>query len=79
MTKSHKREITGIVVSDKMARTVVVEIVTKKRHPKYKKVIKSTKTYKADTAGKTYAVGQEVTIVESRKMSKDKTWVVVAN
>ncbi len=74
----HKRKLTGIVVSNSMINTVVVKVTTKKIHPIYKKVIKTWKKYKAETAGIQYEVGEVVTIQEARKMSKDKKWLVLS-
>ncbi len=70
-----RRRIVGKVTSNKMTRTVVVEIVRKFRHPLYKKVVYASKRVKAhDEIG--CQVGDEVQIVESRPLSKDKRWVV---
>ncbi len=67
----------GIVVSDKMTKTVVVAVDSFKTHPKYKKKYKSTKKYKAhDEEGK-YKVGDLVEIIPCRPMSKDKCYKVV--
>jgi len=67
----------GIVVSDKMAKTVVVAVDSFKTHPKYMKKYKSTKKYKAhDEEGK-YKVGDTIEIVPCKPMSKDKRYKVV--
>jgi small subunit ribosomal protein S17 len=67
----------GIVVSDKMTKTVVVAVDDFKTHPKYRKKYKSTKRYKAhDEEGK-YKMGDTVEIVPCRPMSKDKSYKVV--
>jgi len=67
----------GIVVSDKMTKTVVVAVDSFKTHPKYKKKYKSTKKYKAhDEEGK-YKMGDEVEIIPCKPMSKDKRYKVV--
>lgn len=67
----------GIVISDKMAKTVVVSVESLKTHVKYKKKYKSTKNYKAhDEEGK-YKVGDAVEIIPCRPMSKDKRYKVV--
>ena len=72
---NNRRRIVGKVTSNKMAKTVVVEFVRKFRHPLYKKVVYSSKRVKAhDEIG--CQVGDEVQIVESRPMSRDKRWVV---
>jgi len=67
----------GIVISDKMAKTVVVSVESLKIHPKYKKRYKSTKKYKAhDEEGK-YKVGDVIEIIPCKPMSKDKRYKVV--
>jgi len=67
----------GIVVSDKVAKTVVVSVDSLKTHSKYRKKYKSTKKYKAhDEEGK-YKVGDVVEIVPCRPISKDKCYKVV--
>ena len=70
-----RRRLTGIVTSDKMQKTVVVEINRTHTHPLYKKVIRSSGRVKAhDELG--CRVGDEVSIVESRPVSKTKRWMV---
>ena len=72
---NNRRRITGKVTSNKMTKTVVVEITRKYRHPLYKKVVYSSKRVKAhDEIG--CQIGDEVQIVESRPLSRDKRWVV---
>ena len=72
---NNRRRIVGKVTSNKMTKTVVVEIVRKFRHPLYKKVVYSSKRVKAhDEIG--CQVGDQVQIVESAPMSRDKRWVV---
>ncbi len=72
---NNRRRIVGKVTSNKMTKTVVVEITRHYRHPLYKKVVYSTKRVKAhDEMG--CQVGDEVQIVESRPLSRDKRWVV---
>lgn len=67
----------GVVVSDKMDKTVVVAVETLKTHPKYLKKYRSTKKYKAHDAGNKYKIGDTVEIVPCKPMSKDKNYVVV--
>jgi small subunit ribosomal protein S17 len=70
-----RRRMTGVVTSNKMVKTVVVEITRKFRHPLYKKVVYTSKRVKAhDEIG--CQVGDEVQIVESAPISRDKRWVV---
>jgi len=73
----NRRKKVGIVVSDKMDKTVVVEIVTLKTHPRYKKKYKSSKRYKAHDAENRFKVGDKVAIVDCKPMSRDKRWLVV--
>jgi small subunit ribosomal protein S17 len=70
-----RRRITGVVTSNKMIKTVVVEIGRTFRHPLYRKVVHLSKRVKAhDELG--CQIGDQVQIVESRPLSRDKRWVV---
>ena len=71
-----KKSLTGIVVSDKMTKTVVVQVERLKEHPKYLRRIRVHKKYKAHDENGEYHVGDKVTIEESRPLSKDKHWIV---
>ena len=72
---NRRRRLTGVVVSDKMQKTVVVQVTRTFRHPLYQKVVHRSKKYKAhDELGA--QVGDLVVIVESRPISKTKRWVV---
>jgi len=72
---NNRRRMTGVVTSNKMTKTVVVEITRKFRHPLYKKVVHSSKRLKAhDEIG--CRVGDQVQIVESRPLSREVRWVV---
>ena len=72
---NNRRRIVGKVTSNKMTKTVVVEIIRKFRHPLYKKVVYTSKRVKAhDEIG--CQIGDRVQIVESRPLSRDKRWVV---
>ncbi len=68
---------TGRVVSDKMDKTVVVAIEDNVRHPLYKKIIKNTIRLKAHDENNACQVGDRVSIMETRPLSKDKRWRVV--
>jgi small subunit ribosomal protein S17 len=70
-----RRRINGVVTSNKMNKTVVVEISRKYRHPLYQKVVSSHKRVMAHDE-KGCNVGDEVRLVESRPISKNKRWVV---
>jgi small subunit ribosomal protein S17 len=72
---NNRRRMTGVVTSNKMQKTVVVEITRSYRHPLYKKVVHRSKRVKAhDEIG--CQVGDQVQIVESRPLSREKCWVV---
>ena len=68
---------TGVVVSDKMDKTIVVLIVRKWKHPLYGKTMKSSKKYKAHDEQNEAKAGDEVKITETRPISKDKRWRLV--
>lgn len=72
------RRLTGTIVSNKMTKTVVVEVGRLKKHPKYLKYYKTSNRFKAhvDDAA-SYRVGDTVLIEETRPLSKDKRWKVV--
>ena len=67
----------GIVVSDKMDKTVVVAIRDNVKHPLYKKIIKRTVRFKAHDENNEARVGDKVMIMETRPLSKDKNWRLV--
>ena len=67
---------TGIVVSDKMDKTIVVAIEDNVRHPLYKKIIKHTVKLKAHDENNECRVGDRVMVMETRPLSKDKHWRV---
>ena len=72
---NERRRVIGVVTSNKMMKTVVVEISRTFRHPLYKKVVHTSKRVKAqDELG--CQIGDEVQIVETRPLSHDKRWVV---
>jgi small subunit ribosomal protein S17 len=70
------KEITGVVVSDKMAKTVVVAVERQVRHDVYGKTQRRTSKFMAHNEGSDAKVGDRVAIVESRPMSRRKRWVV---
>lgn len=72
-----KKQLIGTVVSDKMDKTVVVSVESKKPHPVYGKVVKSSTRYKAHDEKNEYKVGASVIIEEHRPISRDKRWIVV--
>jgi small subunit ribosomal protein S17 len=75
--ESKKQRIIGIVVSDKMQKTVVVKVDSRKRHPKYHKAYTVTKKYKAHDENNEYHVGDRVIIESIRPMSKEKKFKVI--
>lgn len=72
-----KRQLIGIVVSDKMQKTVVVRVERQVSHPIYKRSYKVHKKYKAHDEKGEYHVGDKVIIEECRPLSKEKRWRVV--
>ena len=76
MERNLRKERVGIVVSDKMDKTVVVEVSDKAKHPLYKKTITKTVKYKAHDENNECGVGDTVRITETRKLSKTKNWSV---
>jgi len=72
-----KKRLKGIVVSDKMEKTVVVNVEKMKEHPKYKRRYKTHKKYKAHDENKEYHAGDNVIIEETNPISKHKKWKVI--
>jgi small subunit ribosomal protein S17 len=66
----------GLIISDKMERTIVVKVDSYKTHSKYKKKFKVSSKFYADNPGNKYKMGEEVTIYETRPLSKLKRWTV---
>ncbi len=67
---------TGIVISDKMDKTIVVNVERQYKHPLYKKIVRRHKKFKAHDENNDCNVGDTVLIVESKPISKDKKWVL---
>jgi small subunit ribosomal protein S17 len=74
---NNRRRMNGVVTSNKMTKTVVVEVIRTYRHPLYRKVVHSSMRVKAHDE-LNCQVGDRVQIVESRPISKQKKWVVEA-
>jgi small subunit ribosomal protein S17 len=72
-----RKRYEGVVVSDKMDKTVVVAVRRFVKHPKYQKYMNFTKKYKAHDEGNECKTGDKVTIEETRPISKDKTFKIV--
>ncbi len=68
---------TGVVVSDKMDKTIVVEIRTRVKHPLYGKIMNRTERFKAHDENNECGIGDRVRIMETRPLSKDKRWRLV--
>lgn len=73
---TNRRKMTGVVVKDKMDKTVVIEVEKFLKHPKYHKYLKTKKRYKAHDEQNACRIGDKVMIMESRPLSKEKRWVV---
>lgn len=72
-----KRNFTGTVVSNKMAKTLVVSVLRFRKHPKYQKRVKYSKKFKAHYDEGNYQVGDKVMIEETRPFSKEVKWQVI--
>lgn len=77
-TRGKKKTIQGVVVSDKMDRTVAVEMTRRFIHPTYKKFVTRKKKYLAHDETNECGIGDKVVIVESRPLSRRKHWRVSA-
>lgn len=71
-----RRKIVGVVVKDKMDKSVVIEVEKFLKHPKYHKYLRTKKRYKAHDESNACKVGDKVVLVETRPLSKDKRWLV---
>ncbi|MBN2645260.1 MAG: 30S ribosomal protein S17 [Desulfuromonadaceae bacterium] len=74
--RRNKKKLVGIVTSDKMDKTVVVQVDDLVKHPVYKKYLKRRKKYKAHDEANQCTAGDKVLITESRPLSRDKRWRV---
>jgi small subunit ribosomal protein S17 len=72
--RGHRRTQNGVVVSDKMDKTVVVKVDTLIKHPVYNKYIKRSSKYKVHDENNASKTGDRVQIIECRPLSKDKRW-----
>ena len=71
------RTKTGTIVSDKMEKTITVEVVSYKTHPKYKKQYQVSKKFYAHDPEEKHNMGETVTIYETKPLSKTKRWTVI--
>jgi small subunit ribosomal protein S17 len=76
MERGNRKSRIGVVVSNKMAKTVVVKVDRRVPDPKYGKIVKRAEKYKAHDENNVCQIGDKVRIVETRPMSKDKRWRV---
>lgn len=74
--RGRRRTLTGFVRSNKMQKTVVVEVITLKRDPVYGKYLKDRMRYKAHDEKNQYKIGDRVEITEHRPLSREKRWIV---
>ena len=74
-----KKILKGVITSAKNNKTVVVEVTRKFAHPFYGKVIKRSKKYHAHDENNKFKVGDQVSIVETKPISKLKTWLAISN
>ncbi len=74
--ETKRKNRVGRVLSNKMDKTVVVGVETRRRHPRYRKVVKYRAKFKAHDENNACGIGDKVKIVESRPLSKDKRWRV---
>ncbi|NGX34506.1 MAG: 30S ribosomal protein S17 [Candidatus Anoxychlamydiales bacterium] len=77
MQAKKRKVLEGVVVSDKMEKTVVVKVIRSMRHPKYTKLVEKWKKYYAHDDTKKAKVGTRVKIIQSRPLSKLKRWKVI--
>ena len=77
MERNLRKHLVGVVVSDKMDKTIVVAARDSVQHPLYKKIIKRTKKFKAHDENGEAGIGDRVEIMETRKLSKDVNWRLV--
>ena len=76
MNRNTRKTQVGVVISDKMQKTVVISVVDNVRHPLYKKIVKKTVKIKAHDEKNSCKIGDRVKIMETRPLSKDKRWRV---
>lgn len=75
-TDRRRRTLSGVVVSDKMDKTVVVQVTRRYRHPRYRKYIQERQRYKAHDEQNSAKLGDKVEIVETRPLSAQKRWAL---
>ena len=75
--RAFRKTMTGLVVSNKMEKTIVVKIEYRVKHPLYKKYVKRTYKLKAHDENRECQIGDKVKVMETRPLSKDKRWRLV--
>jgi len=75
--RGYRKVREGLVVSDKMEKTIVVEVEDRKKHPKYRKVVRRTTKLKAHDEQNTAGIGDRVLLMETRPLSTTKRWRLV--
>ena len=73
---NRRRFLQGVVVSDKMEKTRVVQVKWQSKHPKYQKVVKKANKFKAHDEKNESKTGDQGSIMETRPLSKDKRWII---
>ena len=74
-----KRILSGIVISSNLNKTITVNVTRRIKHKLYKKIIRQTKKYHAHDENNEFSVGDTVSIIESKPISKLKKWIAVSN
>ena len=74
--RGFRRKLVGTVTSDRMNKTVTVEVIRRHAEKKYRKYVKARETYKAHDENNEYGIGDQVEIQEHRPISKHKRWIV---
>lgn len=75
--RGHRKERIGIVVSDKMDKTIVVKVENLTRHPAYRRILRRSKKFKVHDEEKKAKIGDRVKIAETRPISKEKRWRLI--
>jgi small subunit ribosomal protein S17 len=75
--RNKRRVLRGVVTSDKMDKTAVIEVTTLKQHPLYGRTVKRTKKFKAHDENNECGVGDTIEIMECRPLSREKRWRMV--
>ncbi|MFA5449521.1 MAG: 30S ribosomal protein S17 [Clostridia bacterium] len=78
MERNLRKTRIGIVVSDKMDKTIVVSVESRKKHKLYKKFVTRTNKFKVHDENNECGIGDKVEIMETRRLSKDKNWRLVS-